>query len=114
MSRQSTTEKQHESEYTFMRAYTDLVDELAVTYKADIYCQLIPTLQKGVVHVSLSALSSRTDERSRTLARVQGNYPDGRTLVLSAKLFQLANSLLQMVESVRGEEYRRLMSAAEK
>jgi hypothetical protein len=105
MPRANSHEKQHETEYTFTRAAIDLVNDLQVTSRVQVSISLYPSSQRGVFTIAVEAVDTATGDDGRVVARVQATYPDGRSLTMSAKLFQMCNSLAQMVEARLGKRH---------
>ena len=114
MIRKNGHERQHETEYTFTRAFTDMCDEMQSSQLARVFTEIYPTGQKGVVHIEMRAVDARKGLPEVVLAKVSATYPDGKTLTLSAKLFQMSNSLYQMNEARLGDEWRQTMGSARK
>lgn len=112
MGRQSQHERQHESEYTFSRAAWDAVEDARLSNYVSTHVMLVPMAQKGVWHVVVEARSTLDGEKGAVVARHSGSYPNGRALTFSAFLFQLMNSVIQMVEARRQDDYRRTLESA--
>jgi hypothetical protein len=106
MSRKSNHERQHETEESFAKAAWEVFVDTEVRFVVRVEVQLVPTNQRGVFFVGVTARSMAAHDPERRLAYVQGSYPNGRSLTLSAYLFGLANSIGQMVEAVRAEQER--------
>jgi hypothetical protein len=106
MGRKSNHDQQHDSEYHFAKAAWEAFRDMEGTHNVQVEIQLVPTSQRGVFFVGVSARSRLVSDTERRLAYIQGSYPNGRSLTLSAYLFGLANSLGQMVEAVRAEQER--------
>jgi hypothetical protein len=106
MTRKSNHERQHETEESFAKAAWEGFVETEVEGNVRVEIQLVPTNQRGVFFVGVTAWSLRAGDQARKVASIQGSYPNGRSMTLSAYLFGLANSLGQMVEAVRAEQER--------
>lgn len=108
MGRTAKAMREHVSDETFSQAAWDTLRDMEVNHDCRAVVELVLTFRRGVLHCTIEARSSRPDEAGRTLGRVQGDFPNGRAQTLSTYLFALANSLTQMVESLRGDEWRAL------
>jgi len=103
MSRRSKLDREHETEETFIRACWDALGDCEKTNDCLCLLVLTPTLRLGVFDVRIEAVGQRVGDAAGRMAVIQGSYPNGRSQVLGAYLFGLANSLSQMVTAVRND-----------
>ena len=106
MSRSSGFKRQADTDETFSRAAWDTCKDLEIAYRAHVLWEIDLDSQKGVWRLRVRAESRVVGERGRQLACTSGEYPNSRAGTMSAYLFALANTLSQMVSSVRAEDDR--------
>jgi hypothetical protein len=90
-----------DSDETFTRAAWDTCADTEAEAGVVIMWELRMHKQKGVWSLKATAISTRPDDRGRTLASDSGTYPNARAGALSSYLFALSNTIAMMVESVR-------------
>jgi hypothetical protein len=99
-----------DSDETFTRAAWDTCADTEKTEDVVVMWELRMHQQKGVWSLKATAISTRQEERGRTIASDSGTYPNSRAGALSSYLFALSNTIAMMVESVR-EGQRKEVSA---
>jgi hypothetical protein len=101
MSTSSSRRKMSDSDETFTRAAWDTCADTEADAGVVIMWELRMHKQKGVWSLKATAISTRQEDRGRTLASDSGTYPNARAGALSSYLFALSNTVAMMVESVR-------------
>jgi hypothetical protein len=104
MSRSSNYQKQADSDETFTRAAWETCADTEETAGVVIMWELRMHKQRGVWSLKATALSTRHDDRGRTVASDSGTYPNARAGALSSYLYALSNTVAMMVESARADE----------
>jgi hypothetical protein len=100
--------REHQSDETFTQAAWDTLRDMELNYDCRAEVTIVLTFRRGVLHCTVEAKSMRPDEAGRRLGAIQGDFPNGRAQTLGTYLFAMANSLSQMVEALRADEWRAL------
>lgn len=98
----------------FARATTDMIKDTEIGTRVKVEMRLTQSYQRGVLRVESVARSSIEGENERQIAKTITHYPNERAGSLVAHLFACANTIAQMCESVRQEEWRARMEAPHK
>lgn len=109
MGRPDGFSRQTQADEDFTRAAWDSVMDTQGEYGTWVEVVLLPSAQRGVWIVRLTARRSEQGQPDRVMSSYQGSYPNSSASTLSTYLYRAANCLGQMVEATCAEDVRKAL-----